>query len=210
MSNLSLFSESELEIPPQFCKLKYPSKGFKERLAALRKMKLPEQLDLFMQRLKKPLVKLSNRSTKRGQGEWEDAKTFQGSITITERPRTVDIAALAGFDWSSEEIRALHSNLFLESMEALQAEGNPDEKLDILDWVFSPTFIDKMGKTYDGRPCLIRRHAKDIPFSFWNCCLAVGIYDPDEYRAGMIKYMDGDIRQKLEKFMLILTGANHN
>lgn len=109
---------------------------------------------------------------------------------------------------SSKDSIKLHESLFFESMEALKARGNAKEKLEILDWIFSPDIIEKSGKTHDGRSCLIRRHAYDIPFSFLNCCRAVGIRNPDDYRAGLVEQMDGEIRAKLERYLRVVNSHN--
>lgn len=218
MSTMLLWSKAELAIPLPIDK--YEAAGFGPRLEQLRaenaarkkaakKIAPPTQLDIFAL-LKRPLVAI-RKSWDAWQDsrvlDWEDDKSFKLSVTVLQRPSTeVDPAALAGFDWSNEEIRALHSNLFIESMEALKAEDNPEEKLDVLDWVFSPMYIEKLGNTYDGRPCLIRRRAQDIPFSFWNCCLAAGIQDPDDFREKLVGHINGDLRRQLEKYLVSFTG----
>lgn len=115
-----------------------------------------------------------------------------------------DLAVLGRM--SSDRLWRLHEYMFEESMEALKAEGNHKEKLEILEWIFTPNYIEKIGKSFDGRPYLLRRHALDIPFSFLNCCRAVGSTDPDSFREGLVSEMSDDFRLKLERYLQLTTG----
>lgn len=157
------------------------------------------QHDLSMQLLVKPLIKGMRKIKQRLLDTWEDAKVFAGSVTITQRPSMVSVPDR--MDWSNQALLEAHQWVFDESIETLKAEDNPQEKMDVLEWVFSPSYIDKIGKSVDGRPCIIRRHASDIPFSFENCCRSIGLTDPDGFREGLVENMNDELKPLLRKYL---------
>lgn len=206
MNSLMLFAETELPAVPKF-----RSQGQRtlERLAAQRvseTLKCLSQLsfDFFTKKNRGRRAKTSNKRKL----EW-GAVAFTGSITINNL-RTVRNESNAFPEISNALIWEMHRWVFEESIEALKAFDNSEEKIDILEWIFSPLYIEKAAKSLDGRPCLIRRHASDIPFSYFNCCRAVGITDSDTFREMLVEQMNDEIRPKLERYLHVTTGWNPN
>lgn len=213
METLMLFSASELPIPVS---ISFEKPSWRAKVVSLSRKAVKEwiakaQLSIF-DLLNKPAVKEQTkrkRKPKQRSLGWEDAPTFMGSITITQKRLETDQSDVLT-DWSSASLWELHRGLFEESLEALKAGDNAEEKMDVLEWIFSPSYIEKAVKTNQGRPCLIRRHASDIPFSFVNCCRAVGISDPDTFRELLVDQMDDELRPKLEKYLHITQGKRPN
>ncbi len=167
------------------------------------------QFDLFMQMLIKPIItsigKRAVKIKKRVLDTWEEAKVFAGSNTI-HQPQKIDHSVPLLMDWSNEELLKAHQWVLEESIEALRSEDNKQEKMDVLEWIFSPAYIDKIGKSLDGRPCIIRRHASDIPFSFENCCRSIGLTDPDVFREELVEKMNEELKPLLRKYLVSYTG----
>ena len=166
------------------------------------------ELDIFMRMLVKPIIKSAKKRAgkikKRLLDTWEDTKAFVSSVTIIQRPSLEAVPVT--MDWSNEELLEAHKWVFEESIEALKYEDNQQEKMDVLEWVYSPAYIDKLGKSMDGRPCIIRRHASDIPFSFENCCRAIGLTDPDIFREELVENMNDELKPLLRKYLVGYTG----
>ena len=202
MHTLMLWPESQLYAQPPFCKMKAYGPSQVERKAireAGKRLVAEMQLELTLEFLNSPLISCEIDFTEMSLSLGDD-KADAEDIHLTDAIE----AGSSVFDWTNGEIRALHGNLFIESMEALKKEDNPDEKLDVLEWVFSPMRIDKLGKGSDGHRCLVRRRVQEIPFSFLNCCLAIGITDPDTFREKLVALMEDDVRPRLEKFLVTL------
>jgi hypothetical protein len=150
--------------------------------------------------LTKPAVKSGKKKPRnKAHHEWEPSSIFEGSITIIERNYLEVQTELQ--NWSDEKLREAHEWVLMESLEALKDEENQDEKLDILDWIFSPDVITKMGVSQNGRSCLVSRHQFDIPFSFLNCCRAVGIRDADAFRIELLDRMNDTYRPALTRYL---------
>jgi hypothetical protein len=94
----------------------------------------------------------------------------------------------------------LHSWVLEESLTALKGVNNPHDKLEVLEWIFAPSYLEQIGKDANGHACVIRRHTFDIPFSFANCCRAQGV-DPDEFREMLLGVMTDKLRAVLEPFV---------
>lgn len=129
--------------------------------------------------------------------------------TLTTRIKAI-ATSKDPYTWRDEEHMALHVALLDESLDVLKAEGRIGEKIDVLDWIFSPPYIEKIGTTADGRRCLQRRHATDIPFSFVRCCRAAGLTNPDLLREELVSHMSDDIRDRLKVFLDGYFGTGHN
>jgi len=199
-----LFNQSELPIPEPVEKQTFAVKVVKESRKAIKAMFEKLQMSIY-DVLNRPLLKSDGkrgRKSKKRELEWDSSKEFLGSITITETRTDEDLSDVIP-DWSSALLWNMHRGLFSESMEALKEEGNAEEKMDILEWIFSPNYVEKVGKSNLGRPCLIRRHTSDIPFSFVNCCRAMGIADHETFRELLVERMDDELRPKLEKYLQI-------
>lgn len=171
----------------------------KEAREADKKKAAEMQFDLLLQLLSKPLIKSIQKSSKHKLDNREVSPVFTGSITTLERPRLSTMSV--DLDWSNENLLELHQWIFEEAFESLKSDDNAKEKMDILEWIYSPAYIDKIGKSLDGRPCVIRRHASDIPFSFENCCRAMGFANPDNFRESLVEVMDGTLQVLLRKYI---------
>lgn len=165
------------------------------------------QMDLFMQLLAKPVISGARKFAKTAKRliGWEDASAFTSEMELTQQQRKSESNALT-MDWTNDVLVDMHRWVFDEALEALKAEQNQAEKMDILEWIYSPDYIDKLGKSTDGRPCVIRRHATDIPFSFVNCCKAVGLSDPDIFREELVENLSEQLKPAFRKFLTVLTG----
>lgn len=90
-----------------------------------------------------------------------------------------------GLNWSLQGIHWLRIRLFWASLEQLTLRHNEAEKWSVLKWIFRPAIHRHY--VFDRRKghslCLVT-HENDEPFSFHNCCLAVGM-DEDILRAGI-------------------------
>lgn len=87
--------------------------------------------------------------------------------------------------WTLEEVHKLRIYLFWESFEELTLGNNAREKWDVLKWIFKP--IRRRSYFY-GQP-VFEWHQNDEPFSFHNCCKAVGM-DEDILRDGLRSILD--------------------
>lgn len=76
---------------------------------------------------------------------------------------------------------ALHQMVLDESLSTVRSSAGGGDPIEILSWIYSPDFIDWSVKTEEGS-IFVRRHQRDIPFSFMNCCLASN-YNPDVLRS---------------------------
>lgn len=97
-------------------------------------------------------------------------------------------------NWVVDDVKDAHALLFRDSMKCLKLEGASEEKRDVLAWVFAP---DMQPKLIRGK--LHHVHVSDIPFSFYRCAREYGIVDVDLWREEMLRYMDPDLVQKLQK-----------
>jgi len=182
---------------------KFEREAEKQKIASM-------QFNLFMKLLVKPLIRNMKTGVgklkKRALDALEDAKAFTSSVPMTQS--TPDVPRQ--MDWSNQALLEAHQWVLSESMEVFRYEDNAEEKLDVLEWVFSPCYIEKLGKSPDGRSCVIRRHASNIPFSFENCCRAVGMTDPDSFREELVEQMNDELKPLLRKYLANFTGKTFN
>lgn len=64
--------------------------------------------------------------------------------------------------WSDHHIICIHSELLYESLTVLTYDGVPEEKIDVIEWIFAEDEL-----LWHGR----RVKAEHIPFSFKACCM---------------------------------------
>ncbi len=64
--------------------------------------------------------------------------------------------------WNDHNIICIHSELLYESLNVLTYDGVPEEKMDVIEWVFAEDEL-----LWHGR----RVKAEHIPFSFKACCM---------------------------------------
>jgi hypothetical protein len=98
--------------------------------------------------------------------------------------------------WAEYATHFLRIKLFWESLEELTLSNNEREKLSVLKWVFQP---DIQRFYYYQRPTVCV-HVNDIPFSFHNCCLAVGM-DEDVIREGVRRNVPPKLMAWVEKLL---------
>lgn len=99
-----------------------------------------------------------------------------------------------GLAWSAEAVQFLRIRVFWESLDELALKNNEREKWDVLKWMFKPVF--RRLYVY-GRPP-VEWHENDEPFSFHNCCNAVGM-DEEIIRDGMRRHVDPEIITAVER-----------
>lgn len=92
--------------------------------------------------------------------------------------------------WTLDGVFKLHSILLEESLRALAARGNGEQKREILEWLFEPDFV---GTVY--------RHGRDVPvftrqcpWSFVFCCRLEGM-DAEAIREQIRQKMPAQARQ---------------
>lgn len=83
--------------------------------------------------------------------------------------------------WDNDEILRLHAVLLEESLKALAARGNPNEKMDILEWMFEPDYVAEIVTQTPYGPRKTVVYNDQVPFSFAFCCKLQG-HDPSTYR----------------------------
>jgi len=100
-------------------------------------------------------------------------------------------------DWSEEGLWDARVHLFWESFEELTLNNNEGEKLSVLKWIFQPA-IRRFYHYQKPTRCV---HENDLPFSFHNCCLAVGIRDEEAVRDGVRRNVHPDILETVERIL---------
>ncbi len=113
----------------------------------------------------------------------EDRSAINASVDL-DGPDVVGVGPEIDdpIDWTNEGILQLHSVLLEESLKALGAKGNPDEKMEILEWIFEPDYVGEFVKQTANGPRKVFVFNDQIPFSFAFCCKVQG-HDPSAYRA---------------------------
>jgi hypothetical protein len=102
-------------------------------------------------------------------------------------------------EFSIDDIFWLHSVLLEESIRALSAKGNPNEKLEILEWIFEPDYIGTVVKpTADGHSRIVHVFTNAIPWSFAFCCKLEG-HDPDFWR----KFLRSQMPEAVKRFYVV-------
>ncbi len=82
-------------------------------------------------------------------------------LTLEQNRRTVFKET-----WNDQQIIATHTELLYESLSVLTYDGVPEEKIDVLEWIFADDLI-----MWHGR----REKAENVPFSFKACCRLGGL-----------------------------------
>lgn len=102
-------------------------------------------------------------------------------------------------DFGADDIPWLHSVLLEESIKALAAKGNPNEKLEILEWIFEPDYVGTVVKpTADGHSRVVHVFTDAIPWSFAFCCKLEG-HDPDFWR----KFFRSHMPEAVQRFYVV-------
>ena len=231
MEELLLFTPDQLPIPDPIPSVKssWVSNVVKQSRKVVEELRAKMQLNLdFL--LNKPVLKGRRRKVENRRfdesGEFifsSDKSSCDTSYVFTSewiqahkselkdwfRNDTTVTSQVLTERWMQESVVDMHCWVLSESIEALAAAENPEEKMDILEWIFSPSYIERLGKTHDGRTCIIRRHASDIPFSFMNCCRAFGMSDPESFREMLVEQMSDEFRPQLQKYLQIHQRATY-
>lgn len=135
----------------------------------------PEQLKFF-----------GNGWDEYGPPERESRSRF--TTILRKRAHVPNISAYA---YVTDEELSLHS-IFMhqwvleDSLGALRSSTGGEDPLGIIEWMYSPDFLDWTEVRPGNRVVFVRKHQRDIPFSFYNCCLAFP-YEPDNVRFEFIK-----------------------
>jgi hypothetical protein len=92
--------------------------------------------------------------------------------------------------WTQEGILKLHSVLLEESLRALGARGTGEQKREILEWIFEPSYVGTVFR--HGREVQVL--TSNLPFSFVFCCKLEGM-DPDHIRSKVLQFMPAEARK---------------
>lgn len=147
----------------------------------------------------------------------------KGAIATIENVVS-DFAKIAKKRWSDAEILALsglsreqfvdslmdktfeiHEWILTESLTTLRGMDNALDKIEVLEWIYAPDCIERLGRNSQGKSCVIKTHVNDIPFSFANCCRLLGI-SKDEFRETLLAYMTPEVRDQVKDYVKQLTG----
>ncbi|WP_341744824.1 hypothetical protein [Azonexus hydrophilus] len=95
-------------------------------------------------------------------------------------------------EWTQDEILDLHSAMLEFSLRVLAANGNPMEKLGILNWIFEPDYVGEVEKTTatGTKKVIVTNDA--VPFSFAFCC-RLERHDPEIYREALRKILPQEL-----------------
>lgn len=98
-------------------------------------------------------------------------------------------------DWEVDDVINQHSDVLWASLGALATCGNSEEKLNVLEWVYTPSRIERLGHRK-----VELKWAIDIPFSFERCCRFENL-NPDRVRGLLAEYLPQEIKRAALKFM---------
>ena len=141
----------------------------------------------------KSIKKAVERRARKSMKRWTDAEIL-GQHSIEEFRNSLRPVGLEMHEW-----------ILVESLTVLTDEARAIDKLEVLEWIYSPDYIERLGITADGRPCVTRTHVFDIQFSFSNCCRVYGI-DPDDLRENLLARVSPKLRDLLVEYVKHLTG----
>lgn len=118
----------------------------------------------------------------------------QEKVWFESKHEAEDGAEASSHNWTVEEVHFLRICLFWESWDELSLSNNERDKWDVLKWMFKPAL--RRYWVY-GKP-VVQWHENDEPFSFHNCCKAVGM-DEDTLRDGLRRNIDPEIIEAVER-----------
>lgn len=95
--------------------------------------------------------------------------------------------------WSLDDVADTHSLVLEEAFWQLSQRGNSDEKLHVLEWIYAPHVVERIG-----RGEVIRRYAEEIPFSFERCC-KFECLNADKLRVALLEILPEAIRAAIVK-----------
>lgn len=93
-------------------------------------------------------------------------------------------------EWTTEGILKLHSVLIEESLRALGARGNGEQKQEVLEWIFEPDMVGTVMR--NGRE--VRVYTWQVPWTFTFCCKLEGM-DPEAIRAQILRRIPAAARK---------------
>ena len=168
MLTLNLFPETLLDPPKKVTKLT-PDETLARKVAAT----LRKERNEILRALQQPFI---FGFTTRESIQLEDVED-EGISVSAIGPEVDDELS----EWSNEGIVKLHSVMLEQSIKTLSASGNPNEKLDVLKWIFEQDFVGYVTKpTRDGQRT-VRVTNRDCMFTFAFCCRLEG-HNPEVYR----------------------------
>ncbi|NMG28391.1 hypothetical protein [Aromatoleum evansii] len=93
-------------------------------------------------------------------------------------------------EWTMEGILQLHSVLLEESLRALAARGNGEQKREILEWIFDPDLVGTVVRNGHEVPV----YTWQVPWTFTFCCKLEGM-DPANIRDHVLRRMPAAARK---------------
>jgi hypothetical protein len=118
---------------------------------------------------------------------------------------SIGAAEVLSYEWIDARIADVHAWNLWEALESLQKSGLSKDKLEILDWVYTPNIQESIVYT-DGVAKVEKLHATEIAFSFVNCCRFSGLSDADAFRDLIVQELDGEMRSLLEMYLKMPAG----
>lgn len=95
--------------------------------------------------------------------------------------------------WSLDDVADTYSLVLEEAFWQLSQRGNSEEKLHVLEWIYAPHVVERIG-----RGEIIRRYAEEIPFSFERCC-KFECLNADKLRVALLEILPEAIRAAIVK-----------
>lgn len=90
--------------------------------------------------------------------------------------------------WNDQQIISTHSELLYESLSVLTYDGVPEEKIDVLEWIFADDIV-----IWHGR----RTKVENVPFSFKACCNFCG-YDYSILQSYVYSKLPSEYKQYIQ------------
>lgn len=86
--------------------------------------------------------------------------------------------------WTDQAMLEMHEGVLLYSLQLLRSTGNANEKLEVLNWIWSPDVEGFVTRKIRGVNQQVPIRADQLPFTFQTCCRLSG-YHTDELREGL-------------------------
>jgi hypothetical protein len=90
--------------------------------------------------------------------------------------------------WNDQQIISTHSELLYESLSVLTYDGVPEEKIDVLEWIFADDIV-----IWHGRKVKV----ENVPFSFKACCRFCG-YDYSILQSFVYSKLPSEYKQYIQ------------
>lgn len=97
-------------------------------------------------------------------------------------------------DWTDDDVEKLHIAVLHYSLGVLKTKGNPEEKYEILRWIWAPDVFCWVTKSEEGVHKRIPIYRRQLPFMFETCCAFDG-QRPDVLREGLAVILRPALKQ---------------